>query len=319
MPSARKKTTPLSAISPWPHYLNPRNWPLLAVFALLRLMILLPFSLQLWLGRRLGALLMHLGGRRRHVARTNIRLCFPELSEAEVEALVRKHFLSLGMSVFEMGMAWWASERRLRGLVSVEGADSVDKGLAGGKGVILLNAHFTTMDIGVRLLITALKPPIYMTYRPHNNPLLDILITANRVGAGEGGMDYSDVRGMIACLKKNKALWYAPDQSYRGKQAALVPFFGIPVSSRVATSRLAKITGAAVVPFFVRRREDNKGYVVTLFPPLEDFPTDDVVTDTARFHHLLEDYIRKAPEQYLWIHRRFKHLAPGEPDVYSQD
>ncbi len=300
-------------------YCYPRYWPLLSAFVVLRILSWMPFPIQLKLGRLVGRVLMRMSQRRYHIAHTNIRLCFPELSDAEQKRLVRKHFESLGMSLFEMAMTWWAADRRIKKIpVTIEGATNLDAGLAKGKGVIFLGSHYTTMDIGVRLIIVNLRPPIYMTYRPHNDPILDKLITANRVRHGLGAADYNDVRSMIRTLKQNNVMWYAPDQGYRGKLAEFIPFFGIPVSTHTTTSRMAKITGAAVVPFYVRRGENDEGYIITICPPLEDFPSDDVIADISRCNALLEANIRLAPEQYLWVHRRFKHLPPGRPDVYGE-
>ena len=266
----------------------------------------------------LGKALMKLNRRRYHIARTNLQLCFPDKTEHEIRQLVNKHFASLGIGLLEMAMTWWAGDRRIAEIpVTIEGGENISVGLQRGKGVILLGSHFTTMDIGVRLIIVNLKPPIYMTYRPHNDPILDKLITANRIKYGFGAADNGDVRTMIRILKKNNVLWYAPDQGYRGKMAEFIPFFGIPVSTHTATSRMSQITGAAVVPYYVRRSEDGKRYNIKIYPPLDDFPSGDVITDITRCNALLEENIRLAPDQYLLVHRRFKHLPEGQPDVYA--
>lgn len=298
--------------------LHPAYWPLLSAFAVLHMLSWLPVSVQFALGRFLGRMIMRFNRRRRHVALVNIGLCFPELAPEAREDLVARHFESLGTSLFEMAMTWWSRDQRIaRFAVQFEGAENIRAGLDRGKGVILLGAHYTTMDIGVRLIIVHLYRDIFMTYRPHNDPILDKLITANRVRHGLGAADYNNVRLMVKTLKQNQVMWHAPDQGVRGKMAAFVPFFGIPVSTLTATSRLAKMTGAAVVPFYVSRNADQRGYTVKILPPLEDFPGDDPVADTTRINQLLEQHIREAPEQYLWVHRRFKHLPPGEPDVYG--
>lgn len=310
-----KKNKPVSKLS----YLHPRYWLLLSSFGILRLISLLPFTLVLKFGRFLGLIIMRLNKRRVIVADTNIRLCFPELSTQERAETVRKHFASLGMGLFEMALTWWGSDKRVARIpCRIEGAENLQQALAQGRGVILLSSHFTTMDIGVRLLIVNLRPPVYMTFRAHNDPILDDLVTANRVRHGEGATDHTDARSMIRALRKNKVMWYAPDQGYRGKMAEYVPFFGIPVSTHTATSRMAKISGAPVVRFFACREADNKSYKLVLYPPLENFPTDDVKADITRCNKLLEEDIRLAPEQYLWVHRRFKHLPKGEKDVYAK-
>lgn len=299
--------------------LHPAYWPLLTAFGVLRVLSWLPFPLQFGLGRALGRLFMRLSARRRHIAATNIRLCFPELDLPARQALVRRHFESLGISLFEMALTWWSRDERLRRFpVTIEGGDNIRAGLQAGNGEILLGAHYTTMDIGLRLIIIHLYRDIFMTYRPHNDPILDVLITANRLRHGIGGSDYSDVRAMVRVLRDNQVMWQAPDQGVRGKMTEFVPFFGIPVSTLVATSRMAKMTGAAVVPFYVTRNPDDRGYSIKILPPLKDFPSDDPVADTTRINKLLEQHIREAPEQYLWVHRRFKYPAPGTPEPYGK-
>ncbi len=291
---------------------------MLLAFSVLRLLSLLPYPLLFRAGRLLGHGMMYINRRRRRIARANIRAVFPELDAQAQAQLVTRHFQSLGIGLFEMALTWWSADKRICKIpVRFVGADHLQQALARGKGVIFLGSHFTTMDIGVRLVIAHLHPPIHMTYRPHNDPMLDRLITANRVKYGLGAADFNDVRSMVRTLKSGELMWYAPDQGYRGKMAEFVPFFSIPVSTHTATSRLARLTGAAVVPYYVKRDTDLRGYTITIYPALENFPSDDVVADISRCHQLLEKHIREAPEQYLWVHRRFKHLPPGAAKVYD--
>jgi KDO2-lipid IV(A) lauroyltransferase len=153
-------------------------------------------------------------------------------------------------------------------------------------------------------------------YRPHRNRLLDEAFRRGRLRSASQVIAKDNVRGMIRCLKRNGVVWYAPDQSYRGKQSELVEFFGAPAMTNVATSQLAKLTGSAVVPYFPRRLADNAGYEMVFGPPLENFPGDDPVADTRRLNQLLEEHIRTCPEQYYWVHRKFKDRPEPYPDIY---
>jgi KDO2-lipid IV(A) lauroyltransferase len=259
---------------------------------------------------------MHFSARRRHIAETNIRLCFPELTPRARARLVRDHFASLGISMLEVAMGWWASERRLRTLGQVQGLEHLQQALAHGKGVILLSAHFTCLELGGRLL--ALHAPFHVMYRPHENPVLEHVQRSNREAHFERAIPRDDPRAMLRSLKQNKAVWYAPDQNYGHKHSVFAPFFGVPAATSTATARLARVSGAAVVPFFPIRRGDGRGYDLTLLPALEDFPSDDVAADTARINRLIEDHVRKAPEQYLWAHQRFKDRPAGSPALYAR-
>lgn len=295
---------------------SPRFWPTWIGVGVLWLLTRLPYRWQLGLGRALGATSMHLSPRRRHIAETNIRVCFPELTETERRRLVREHFASLGMSVLEVAMGWWASERRLRALGRLEGLEHLQQALARGKGVILLSAHFTPLELGGRLL--SLHAPFHVMYRQHQNPAVEHVQRRNRETHFERAIPRDDPRGMLRSLRQNKAVWYAPDQNYGHKNSVFAPFFGVPAATSTATARLARLSGAAVVPFFSTRLPHGEGYRLVLLPPLEDFPGNDIAADTARINRLIEDYVRKAPEQYLWTHRRFKNRPPGSPALYTR-
>ncbi len=298
-----------------PHLLSPRYWPTWAGLGILWLIIQLPFRWQVALGRALGVATMYVSRRRRHIADTNIRLCFPELSSAERRRLVREHFGSVGVSAFESAMGWWAPDRRLRPLVHIEGLEHLQQAKARGKGVILLSAHFTCLELSGRLL--SLFAPFHVMYRRHQNTLAEHIQRRNRELRFERAIPRDDVRGMLRSLKQGHAVWYAPDQNYGHKHSVFAPFFGVPAATATATSRLARISGAAVVPFMPTRRADGRGYDLVIEPALADFPSDDAAADTARINKLIEDYVRKAPEQYLWVHRRFKDRPPGSPSVYK--
>ena len=272
---------------------------------------LLPYRTLMALGRRLGRLGLATLGERRRIAMRNLELCLPELDAAGRERLLREHFESLGMAVFEIGLTWWAPDRRLEGLARIEGLHHIERALEQGKGVILLSAHFTALEICSRML--AAQVPLFAVYRPHRNRLLDEVMRRGRERTAAGTIAKDDVRQMVRTLRSNTPVWYAPDQAHRGKGAQLVPLFGIPAQTNTATSRLARLTGAPVLPFLPWR--DADGYRIVVGEPIAGFPSGDDVADARHFHELVERRVREVPEQYLWIHRRFKNL-PDRPDLY---
>lgn len=298
-----------------PSLWSPRYWPVHAGMALGWLAAQLPFRLQMLLGRGLGTLAYYLMPRRRRIARTNLGLCFPELDKAARRTLLRDHFRSLGIGVIETAMCWWSSSEQLRGLAQIDGLEHLKKALSGGHGVILLSAHFTTLEIGGRLL--ALETPFHVLYRRHKNAAFERVMQDARARHFEKAISRDDMRGMLKSLKANMPVWYAPDQNYGAEHSIFVSFFNIPASTITATARLARISGAQVVPFFHERLPGVEGYRLTLYPALENFPTDDEVADTQRVNDLIEAQVRRMPAQYLWAHRRFKTRPSGEAPLYK--
>jgi KDO2-lipid IV(A) lauroyltransferase len=292
-------------------YWQPRYWPLWLGFGLVRLAVLLPYRLQRPVGFALGRLIRWVAARRRRITRVNLERCFPEMSPAERYKLELRHFESVGLGIIELGMCWWARASRLRRLVRVEGLEHLEAARSAGLGVILLTAHFTTLEIGGAML--TLFAQVHMMYRPNRNPLLDTVIRRGRERRAERCIPRDDVRTMLKSLKQGMPIWYAPDQGYRGKNRVTVPFFGVPAPTNPATSRIARVSGAPVVPFFVERLDGAQGYFIRLLPPLDDFPTTNEKADAARVNAVLEDGIRRQPAQYLWSHDRFK-VVPRKKD-----
>lgn len=286
-------------------FLKPRYWLMWLAMGLLRLGIMLPFGWQLAIGRRLGRRLRPLSKRRLLITRYNLRTCLPELSEAERDALERRQFEALGIALFEIGLCWWGSARRLRKLVRIEGQEYLEAAKAQGRGVILLSAHVTCLEIGGRLL--GLYTPFHLMYRPNNNPALEWLIRGRRETHFERAIPRDSVRALLGSLKAGYPVWYAPDQGFTGKYSEMVPFFGVPAPTNTATSRIARASGAPVLPFQVERLPGSQGYLLRVEPPLEDFPTEDALADARRVNKLIEVQARRAPEQYLWAHNRFKN------------
>jgi Kdo2-lipid IVA lauroyltransferase/acyltransferase len=297
-------------------FLAPRYWPIWLGLGLMKVMATLPFHWQLAIGGRIGRWFGQFSSRRRRIAATNLMLCFPDWTAARRAAVLEAHFATLGIGLFEIAMAWWASDDTLHRLARVEGAEYLQRALDRGKGVILLTGHFTTLELGARFM--TLLQPLHAMYRPHKNPLFESAQRQQREWRCQlPPLRHEDLRGLLRAFRQGHAVWYAPDQNHGPRNSLFVPFFGVPACTITATSRLAALSGAAVVPYFPRRLPGASGYEVVILPALERFPSGDLVADTRRINELLEQQIRRMPEQYLWVHRRFKTRPPGSPGVYS--
>jgi Kdo2-lipid IVA lauroyltransferase/acyltransferase len=296
--------------------LAPRYWLSWAGLGLLRVLALLPYPAVVSLGRALGAVLRRLPTSFVSTARRNIELCLPELSAAARARLLDEHFASLGIALLEIPFAWWSSPARLAKLVQIEGVEHLRAAQARNHGVILLTAHFTSMEMAGRSLLFV--APVGFLYRKTRNEVVAYALRRFRIGYGGHPIPKDDIRAFITALKHNECVWYAPDQSYRKKGAEMVPMFGIPAATNTLTSRLARMTGATVLPYFFRRLPGTAGYRAVIHPPLENFPSDCAAADAERFNRMIEAQVRLAPEQYLWIHRRFKGLSEDYPDYYGR-
>jgi Kdo2-lipid IVA lauroyltransferase/acyltransferase len=294
----------------------PKYWATWAGLSVLRAIELLPFSAQRHVGSALGRLIRRLPLAYVRIARRNIQLCMPTLSPQDQADLVDRHCQSLGMALCETANTWWSSDERVHELAEIQGLDNLTAALAKGRGAIMIGGHFTTIEIATRILGTVV--PLNVVYRPTKNALLSQTMVTSFERHGKP-IAHDDIRTMIRALRNNEVVWYAPDQSYRNKGAAMVNFFGIPAATTTATSRLARISGAAVLTYFPERLPANAGYRVMIGPAFEDFPGADAVSDVERFNGLLEAQIRRVPEQYLWVHRRFKGLSADYPDYYGRD
>jgi KDO2-lipid IV(A) lauroyltransferase len=300
---------------PLSSYRAPRYWPVWFAMGLLRVVCLLPHRMALAAGRLLGRIAYAMGGSRVAIVRRNIELCFPDLSASERNDLTYLHFKALGMSVIEMGLGRWASTRHLKSITKLIDVENLLDALATGRGVILLAAHFTTLEISGRVLADAV-PPFDAVFRKNRSEFLTELQRSGREVSADTTIEKRDIKKMIRSLRSNRAVWYAPDQSYNRKGSEVIEFFGVPAMHTTATSTLARLGDALVVPFFPRRLEDGT-YELILLPAFDAFPSDDPVADTKRYVTILEDHIRTCPEQYFWIHRKFKDLPEGYPDYYA--
>ncbi len=296
--------------------LGPRYWPTWLGLGFLRLVASLPFPTLLAIGRGTGRLARWLPLPYQRIARRNIELCLPELDAAGREALLDRHFQALGIGLLESAMTWWSSDERITALSQIEGIEHLNAALAAGRGAILLTAHFTTLQIGARILNG--RVPINVLYRPTKNALIAHVSGGSFARNARRAIQRDDVRGMIGALKRNEIVWYASDQSYRNKGAMMVPFFGHPAATNVFTSRLAQMTGAAVLYYETERLAGAAGWRARVHPAYEHFPGPDPVADTQRYHASIEEQVRRMPEQYWWIHRRFKGLGDDYPDYYAR-
>lgn len=279
----------------------------------LRLIHLLPYDLQLTVGRIFGRIFRILVRRREKIARLNLELCFPKLTPAERDKLLRRHFEALGMSLIEGAMSWWGSDSEIQSLAEITGLEHVSKALESGKGVVLLTGHLTSMELSGHILGSYIN--IGAMYRPMKNKLMDKIIKKARCRRLSPLFQRDDIRTMARALKNGQAVWYGFDQNYGKQHSVFVPFFGIPAATITTTSRFAKMGNAVVIPYFPFRTSSGR-YLIEIQPPLENFPSGNPENDTLRLNAILEEAILKRPEQYLWIHRRFKTRPEGGNPVY---
>ena len=277
----------------------------------------MPLALALSLHKAIGLVIYRCSRRSRSTVLRNLGLSFPELSSRQVDSLARRYFAALGASVAETATAWCGSERHLEGRFEVVGLEHLNEALARGKGAILYTGHFTGLEICGRPLKARL-PYFVCMFSHRSNPLMEEIQRRGRARCAHESIASDQVRSLLGCLKKNAAVWYAPDQAPLASGATLIPFFAEPAMVNTSTSRLARISGAAVLPFAYRRIDGEARYVLEILPPLEDFPSDDVVADTRRLTKLLEQFVRAAPEQYFWSLKKFRG-RPGLPDPYGRN
>jgi KDO2-lipid IV(A) lauroyltransferase len=297
-------------------FLLPKYWLTWAGLFVLRGIALLPFAAQRSVATALGTLIRHLPLAYIRIAERNIELCLPQLGSAERSQLIDRHCQSLGMALCETATTWWGSDERVARYADVQGLEHLKAALAKGRGAILIGGHFTTIEIATRVLSTVM--PMNAVYRPTKNALLSHVMHQSFCRYGTP-IRHDDIRSMIRALKRNESVWYAPDQSYRNKGAAMVNFFGIPAATTTATSRLARISGAQVLTYFPERLPGLAGYRLVIGPAFENFPGSDPIQDVERFNELLQAHILRVPEQYLWMHRRFKGLSEDYPNYYGRD
>jgi KDO2-lipid IV(A) lauroyltransferase len=297
------------------HYRHPRYWLIWLGLLILRGLILLPWRWQMLIGKGFGLSMYRLLKRRRRIACMNFALALPELTAKERQNLNREHFIALGQSVIETPLSWWGSAQALAKLRHIEGWQHLQAAKAEKRGIILLSAHFTSLELGGRLL--AMDESLHVVYRPHQNPLLDDLVADVREQRYGKAISRDDIRSMVRSLKQGQLVWYAQDQNFGHKNSVFSPFFGVLAATNTSLSRLAKLGNALVVPFFTLRQKE--GYRLVFLPALDSFPSGDQQADADRVNQLLEQQIRQVLPQYLWTHRRFKDCPEGGNRYTNKD
>ncbi|HET6555150.1 MAG TPA: LpxL/LpxP family Kdo(2)-lipid IV(A) lauroyl/palmitoleoyl acyltransferase [Dyella sp.] len=295
--------------------LAPRHWPGWLGVGVVWLIARLPRTWLMGLGHLLGQLVQRVPSPRRHIAEVNIALCFPELSKPEQARLVDAHLRDIGLMMAEFALGWMGSERAIADVpVTIEGLEHLEAARVQGKGVLLVGGHFSHLELCARLVSQRIR--ISGMYRKMDSAPFEWAVLRARLDYAEAMFEKDDIRGTVKHLRSGGTLWYAPDQDMRSKDSVFVPFFGIPAATITATHHLARLSGACVIPFHHRRLPGNAGYALRLGAPLADFPSKDALEDTACVNVCIEEMVRAAPEQYLWVHKRFKTRPEGMPSVY---
>lgn len=286
------------------------------LLATLWLLHWLPLPVLAVLGRGVGLMLHALAATRRDIARRNVALCFPQKSEAERHALVRQHFQWLGRSILERGLLWYASPTRLRRLIHVEGNVTLAEHSA--RPVMWLVPHFMALDVAGAATQLFQKRHVASIYQEQSDPVMDAAIRRGRLRYNQGDVfPRSDsAKPLIRAIRQGWAFFNLPDMDFGSRDAAFVPFFGVPASTLLAPSRMARALDMTVQPVVAEMLPGGQGYRVRFLDPWTDFPTDDALADTAAMNRWIEEEIRRNPAQYLWVHKRFKTRPAGEAPLY---
>ncbi len=276
----------------------------------------LPFRVIVSLGNGLGVVLHAVGKERRQVAITNLRLCFPEMKEEERKKLVRAHFKMFARGLLERTILWWGSAERIRLLIRVEGVEHFEA--IKNKSSVLLTPHFVAMDAGGQWI--AQETDTVCMYARQKNIYLTEFLLKKRARFRHQRL-YSRQQGLRPILKGMRAghpFIYPPDQDQGVRDGAFIPFFGIPAATMTSLPRIAQMTGAKVVPSITRMLPGGAGYVLTFYPAWENYPSGDDVADARRMNEFIEQRILEMPEQYFWLHKRFKTRPEGEAAFYPE-
>lgn len=297
-------------------FLWPRYWPTWLGLALLWVGGLLPRRWWSGLGALVGELYYRLSEKRKRIARINMALCFPALPPSMREARVRAHFRVAMQSLLDMAWLWRASPRQLDARIRFVGLEDYLALHAQGRPLILLTCHTTALEIG-GTVISRYFPHISLV-KPVRNRLLDWFMTRSRTRFG--GRVYArgqSFRPIVRAIKAGAGFYYLPDEDHGRKDSVFAPFFGVPAATLTALGKLARLSDALVVPFFTKRLHDGR-YELTFFPPLENFPSNDAITDATAMNAALEKGLREMPEQYFWTYRRFRTRPDNAPSPYAQ-
>ncbi|MBG5948823.1 Kdo(2)-lipid IV(A) acyltransferase [Proteus terrae] len=298
-------------------FLQPKYWLTWFGIGLLYILVLLPYPVIYWLGTRLGRFSKVFLKKRVQIAERNLELCFPQMPKSEREALVNKNFESVGMGLFETGMAWFWPEWRVKRWFKVSGLENISMVQEKGQGILLIGIHFLTLELGARIF--GIYTPGVGVYRPNDNPVMDWLQTWGRLRSNKFMIDRKDVKGMIRSLKAGEIVWYAPDHDYGPRKSVFVPLFAVDkAATTTGTYILARTSKPALIPFTPKRLPEGKGYELIISPPVADFPVDNEENAAKAMNKVVEQEILRAPDQYMWLHRRFKTRPEGDASLYNE-
>ncbi len=273
----------------------------------------LPLPVLRMLGAGLGRLLYVLGRSRRNVALTNLRLCFPEKTDAERESIARRHFIAFSQAVLDRTLGWWASRERLERLIRIRGVEHL--AVRDGRPVILLTPHFVGLDAGGT--VVSMHVVGCSVFSNQNNPVLNKLLYDGRMRFNKAVLlsRQDGMRKIVKAMKDGHPFYYLPDMDFGPKESIFVPFFGVQAATIPALSRLVRLTQARVVPVICHQVKD--GYDIEVMPSWDNFPGESVEADTAQMNRFIESQVLRMPEQYFWLHKRFKTRPPGEQRFYK--
>jgi len=296
-------------------FLHPRYWLTWFGLGILFLLVQLPYPVLYRLGVWLGRTSMRFLKRRVSITRRNLQLCFPDLTPEQVEARIVSNFESLGMGLLETGMAWFWSDARVKRWFDVSGLHNLKKAQENNQGVLVIGVHFMSLELGGRAM--GLCQPMMAMYRPHNNKAMEFVQTWGRMRSNKAMLDRKDLRGMVHALKKGEAVWFAPDQDYGPRGSVFAPLFAVDEAATTSgTYMLARLAKPALITVVLVRKPAGKGYDLVIQPALQDYPIDDELAAAAYMNRVIETEIMRAPDQYLWLHRRFKTRPAGTPSLY---
>lgn len=295
--------------------LHPRYWLTWLGVGLLWLIVLLPYPIIYRIGCGLGHIAMRVMKQRTQIAARNLELCFPEMSPQARHELVVKNFESVGMGLMETGMAWFWPDWRVARWFDISGVEQVRALLEQKRGILLIGVHFLTLELGARVF--GMQTPGIGVYRPNDNPLIDWLQTWGRLRSNKAMLDRKDLKGMVKALKQGEIVWYAPDHDYGPRNSVFAPLFAVDQAATTSgTWMLAKLSGAAIVPFVPRRKAHGAGYELVVLDPDTTPPLDSAEVTATWMNTIVEKCILMAPDQYMWLHRRFKTRPDGARSLY---
>lgn len=291
-------------------FLSPRYWPTWLSLGFFRVLSFLPLPLVAILGQGVGLMFYALGPSRRGIALKNISVCFPELTVDEVRTINRRHYQMAGQALFATPMNWWISQRRYNRLVTVHGRQDYDAALESGRNIIILAPHFAAIEVAGHIL--AQERPMLSMYQYSKNGLIDEIVRRGRTRFGGVMVERkAPMRNLIRAIRKGHPFYYLPDQD-AGSKGVFVPFFHELASTYSMLGKFAEMTDALVIPCRTRIRPWGRGYDIFLNPPLANFPSGDELKDTSRMNEEVANLIKPNPEQYFWVHKRFKTRPPDK-------